>query len=297
MAEVSPVEIEQFQQSAEELQKKVSNKIRYLQTLLNAVQAHDDRLIYQLIDGENYSHQIMQAKHGTADAGNERLLNDVTAQISQYLSINLLSYLKETYPFFYFQQTGLGNYQFFFGNWWDRRLFGTLDILKVAFEFDEIEYQKLKRAFELEQENKRLNSDQIAVISQQTDQLQALINSQAERDQQKEKIRQQLKQLAQEKVLPWEASKIRENKQQLVSQLSELTDQDEKAQKAYKLIRESQKDVLKLSKEDTLIGYEKQSIVAKFGSFENFEARNKSLYRDYIADLIATKGRVKIENE
>ncbi|KRM07736.1 MAG: exonuclease SbcC [Liquorilactobacillus ghanensis] len=297
MAEVSPVEIEQFQQSAKELQKKVSNKIRYLQTLLNAVQAHDDRLIYQLIDGENYSHQIMQAKHGTADAGNERLLNDVTAQISQYLSINLLSYLKETYPFFYFQQTGLGNYQFFFGNWWDRRLFGTLDILKVAFEFDEIEYQKLKRAFELEQENKRLNSDQIAVISQQTDQLQALINSQAERDQQKEKIRQQLKQLAQEKVLPWEASKIRENKQQLVSQLSELTDQDEKAQKAYKLIRESQKDVLKLSKEDTLIGYEKQSIVAKFGSFENFEARNKSLYRDYIADLIATKGRVKIENE
>ncbi|MFT8394242.1 MAG: exonuclease SbcC, partial [Liquorilactobacillus ghanensis] len=201
------------------------------------------------------------------------------------------------YPFFYFQQTGLGNYQFFLGNWWDSRLFGTLDILKVAFEFDEIEYQKLKRAFELEQENKRLNSDQIAVISQQTDQLQALINSQAERDQQKEKIRQQLKQLAQEKVLPWEASKIRENKQQLVSQLSELTDQDEKAQKAYKLIRESQKDVLKLSKEDTLIGYEKQSIVAKFGSFENFEARNKSLYRDYIADLIATKGRVKIENE
>jgi hypothetical protein len=297
LAEVSPVEIEQFQQSAKELQKKVSNKIRYLQTLLNAVQAHDDRLIYQLIDGENYSHQIMQAKHGTADTGNERLLNDVTAQISQYLSINLLSYLKETYPFFYFQQTGLGNYQFFFGNWWDRRLFGTLDILKVAFEFDEIEYQKLKRAFELEQENKRLNSDQIAVISQQTDQLQALINSQAERDQQKEKIRQQLKQLAQEKVLPWEASKIRENKQQLVSQLSELTDQDEKAQKAYKLIRESQKDVLKLSKEDTLIGYEKQSIVAKFGSFENFEARNKSLYRDYIADLIATKGRVKIENE
>jgi hypothetical protein len=297
LANISPVEIEQFQQSAKELQKKVSNKIHYLQTLLNAVQEHDDRLIYQLIDGENYSQEIMQAKHGTSDIGNERLLDDVTKQIGQYLSVNLLSYLKETYPFFYFEQTGLGAYQFFFGNWWDRRLFGTLDVLKVAFDFDEIEYRKLKQAFELEQENKRLNSDRIATISQQTDQLQALIDSQNERDQQKEKIRRQLKQLAQEKVLPWEAAKARESKQQLVSQLSELTDQDEKAQKAYKLIHESEKEVLKLSKEDTLIGYEKQSIVARFGSFENFEARNRSLYRDYIADLIATKGRVRIEHE
>ena len=35
------------------------------------------------------------------------------------------------------------------------------------------------------------------------------------------------------------------------------------------------------------MGYEKQSIVAKFGSFENFEAHNDALYRNYIADLIA----------
>ena len=47
--------------------------------------------------------------------------------------------------------------------------------------------------------------------------------------------------------------------------------------------------VLALSKEDTLIGYEKQSIVSKFGNFENFEAKNKTLYRDYIANLIAAE--------
>lgn len=91
-----------FNNQLKNCKKKVSNKIHYLQTLLNAVQEHDDRLIYQLIDGENYSQEIMQAKHGTSDIGNERLLDDVTKQIGQYLSVNLLSYLKETYPFFLF---------------------------------------------------------------------------------------------------------------------------------------------------------------------------------------------------
>lgn len=287
----------QYQTAAKTLAKTVANKIRYLQTLLNAVQEKDDRLIYQLIDGEHYSSEIMQAKHSTADPSNEQLLNDAKAKLSQYLSTNLLAFLKETYPFFYFEQTALGQFQFYFGNWWDRRLFGQLDVLKVQFNFDETEYQKLKKSFELEREKKRLNSDKIAAISQQTDQLQALIDSQAERDQAKEKIRQQLKQMSQEKVMPWEAGKYKESKQQLVKRLSDLTDQDEKAQSAYQMIRESEAQILKLSKEDTLISYEKQSIIAKFGSFENFETRNRSLYRDYIADLIATKGRVKITNE
>ena len=46
----------------------------------------------------------------------------------------------------------------------------------------ETEYQKLARAFALESENKRLNSDQIALLSQQSDELQELIDGQNERD-------------------------------------------------------------------------------------------------------------------
>lgn len=56
--------------------------------------------------------------------------------------------------FFTFEETGIGQFQFFFGNWWGRRLFGTLDILNVSFEFDEVEYQKLAKSFALEEENK-----------------------------------------------------------------------------------------------------------------------------------------------
>ena len=66
-----------------------------------------------------------------------------------------------------------------------------------------------------------------------------------------------------------------------------LSELDEKAGNAYRQIRENEEKILALSKEDTLMSYEKQSIVAKFGSFENFEAHNAALYRNYIADLIA----------
>ena len=297
MVNVSSTDLTQFQTAAKNLEQAVTGKIRYLQTLLEAVQQKDDRLIYQLIDSQHYSSEIMEAKHSTADTSNEQLLNDTKAKLSQYLSSNLLAFLRETYPFFYFEQTRLSEFQFYFGNWWDRRLFGTLDVLQVKFDFIDEEYQKLKKAFLLESQNKRLHSDEIAAISQQIDQLQTLIDSQDQRDREKEKIRQRLKQMSQEKVMPWEAAKYKDTKQQLVKRLSDLTEEDEKAQTAYQLIHENENKVLKLSKEDTLIGYEKQSIVAKFGSFENFEARNRSLYRDYIADLIATKGRVKITNE
>ena len=71
-----------------------------------------------------------------------------------------------------------------------------------------------------------------------------------------------------------------------MSELSKLTDLDEAANNAYQKIRENEEKVLNLSKEDTLLGYEKQSIITKFGTFENFIDHNNSLYRDYIADLI-----------
>lgn len=187
---------------------------------------------------------------------------------------------------------GVGRFQFYFGNWWGRRLFGELDVLNVEFKFNAEEYEKLSRAFELEVENKRYNTDEINKISEETDSLQELIDGQDSRDQRKDEIRKELKRQSQEKVSFWEQSKQKEQRQKLMSELSKLTDLDEAANNAYQKIRENEEKVLNLSKEDTLLGYEKQSIITKFGTFENFIDHNNSLYRDYIADLIARKGRV-----
>ncbi len=278
-------------QATNDLTNEIKNKLDYLQSLGRAVQAQDDRLVYQLIDSERYSTEILKARHSSYDKSNERLVEDAYDLVSEYLSTNLIEFLRERYPFFYFEETETGKFQFYFGNWWGRRLFGTLDVLNVKFNFDEDEYRKLARSFEFEAENKRLNTDTIERLSQENDELQELLDSQSNREAEKERMRKKLKQLNQEKVMPWEAGKQREMKQRLTDELSRLAEIDEKAANGYQRIHENEKRVLELSKEDTLLGYEKQSIIARFGSFENFKEKNAALYRDYITDLIATGNR------
>lgn len=273
----------------------VVNKSRYLQMLHEALEDQDDRLVYQLINSEKYAREVQQARHISADPSNEALVEDLHDKLSAFLSQKLITFLRNKYPFFYFEEIGEGQYQFYFGNWWGRRLFGTLDVLNVSFDFDEGEYQKLARTFSLEKQQKRLNSDQIEQVSIENDKLQELIDSQDQRDKQKADLRSQIKQISQEKVMPWEANKQKEEKQALVDKLTELTEIDESSNNAFQQIRQNENRILELSKEDTLLSYEKQSIVAKFGSFENFEEQNKVLYRDYIAHLIATKGQVSAD--
>ena len=155
-------------QATIDLTNEIKNKLDYLQSLGRAVQAQDDRLVYQLIDSEKYSTEILKARHSSYDKSNERLVEDAYGLVSEYLSSNLIGFLRERYPFFYFEETETGKFQFYFGNWWGRRLFGTLDVLNVKFNFDENEYQKLARSFEFEAENKRLNTDTIERLSQET---------------------------------------------------------------------------------------------------------------------------------
>lgn len=275
--------------------KAVVSKSRYLETLHAALKDQDDRLVYQLIDSEKYAREVQQARHISADPSNEALVEDLHDKLSAFLSKKLITFLRKNYPFFYFEEIGEGQYQFYFGNWWGRRLFGTLDVLNVSFNFDEVEYHKLARTFELETQQKRLNSDQIEQISVENDQLQELIDSQDQRDEKKADLRSQIKQISQEKVMPWEANRQKEEKQNLIDQLSKLTEVDETSNNAYQQIRQNESRILELSKEDTLLSYEKQSIVAKFGSFENFEAKNQVLYRDYIANLVTIQGQVNAD--
>ncbi len=277
-----------------EVIQAVVNKSHYLDTLHRALEKQDDRLVYQLVNSEKYASEVQQARHTSADTGNEALVEDLHDKISAFLSEKLISFLREKYPFFYFEETGEGRYQFFFGNWWGRRFFGTLNVLNVEFDFDEDEYHKLARTFELEAEKKRLNSDRIDQISVQNDQLQELIDSQEQRDQQKHELRARIKDLSAEKVMPWEANRQKEEKQRLIGRLTKLTEIDEKANNSYQEIRKNENRILELSKEDTLLSYEKQSIVAKFGSFEKFEEQNSVLYRDYITHLITTRGQVNV---
>lgn len=178
-------DLEKQDQPTRALTKRLQQKLDYVTTVRQAITAGDDRLIYELIDGDHYHQALLNEEPDPTRNAQVDLITDVYPAISHYLSTKLIDYLAHEYPFFYYEETQLGEFQIYFGNWWDRRRFGKLNVLKVAFEFSSEEYNKLQKTFELAPAHKRFNTDRIQQISAGSDQLQKLIDAQSDRDAQK----------------------------------------------------------------------------------------------------------------
>ncbi|WP_412988197.1 exonuclease SbcC [Pediococcus siamensis] len=276
--------IQSQEQPNAKLKQSLSGKIVYLNALQNAVDKQDDRLIYELLDPERY-HSDISAANDAIKPGYFSLVDDVRTQISHYLSYQLIDYLAEIYPFFYYREISEGEFKILFGNWWDRREFGYLDVLNLEFQYDKDEYQKLADTFALDANNKHLNTAKIAEISEENKKLQELLTNQDQRDQRKAQLRDQLQDTSNGGSF-WESGKIKEERQALKDELTKLTDEDQKAVDAKETMKRNEDQILALSKEDTILGYEKQSIKQAFGSFESFTSHSKKLYSDYLTSLI-----------
>lgn len=277
---------EQQASAADTLTQAIANKLDYLSTLQAAVQHGDDRKVYELLDQVRYYQEVKKTRSTQAVNHLAELVDNIHPEISHYLSDKLIDYLGHIYPFFYYEEYTTGLFHIYFGNWWDRRLFGDLDVINVQFKFDEKEYQKLKDSFALEAHGQRLNTAQIESISGQSEQLQRLVDAQTTRDNQKAELREQLKENSSKSSMPWDSGKLKDERQNIIDQLTKLADEDEQALNAHKTIKENDDKILVLSKEDTILNYEKQSIRDAFDDFEHFEAHNASLYADYLNSLL-----------
>ncbi|HJE86357.1 MAG TPA: exonuclease SbcC [Levilactobacillus hammesii] len=288
---------EQQANAADALTQVIANKLDYLSTMQAAVQHGDDRKIYELLDQVRYYQEVKKTRADRSVNHLAELVDNIHPQISHYLSDKLIDYLGHIYPFFYYEEFTTGMFHIYFGNWWDRRLFGDLDVINVQFEFDKTEYQKLRDSFALESQSQRLNTSKIEAISAESEKLQELVNAQPKRDNQKTQLREQLKENSGKSSMPWESGKVKTERQEIIDQLTELADQDEKALNAHKLIKENDDKILVLSKEDTILNYEKQSIRDAFDDFEHFEAHNASLYADYLNSLLGkSEGEVTVDD-
>ncbi|MFC6289193.1 exonuclease SbcC [Levilactobacillus angrenensis] len=277
---------EQQASAADTLTQAIANKLDYLSTLQAAVQHGDDRQVYELLDQVRYTQEVKKTRSTRTVNHLAELVDNIHPEISHYLSDKLIDYLGHIYPFFYYEEYTTGLFHIYFGNWWDRRLFGDLDVINVQFKFDEKEYQKLKDSFALEAHGQRLNTAQIESISGQSEQLQRLVDAQTTRDNQKADLREQLKENSSKSSMPWDSGKLKDERQNIIDQLTKLADEDEQALNAHKTIKENDDKILVLSKEDTILNYEKQSIRDSFDDFEHFEAHNASLYADYLNSLL-----------
>ena len=278
------------------INQQIITKIKYLRRFNDAISNHRDREIYQLLDNQRYAKEIEHREQQPNDKGVMNLVDDLADQLSNNLSENLIKYFGKTYPFFNYEEYQTGHYRIYFGNWWDRRQFGELDVLNVRFSFDQTEYDKLRTAFELARDNKRYNSDRISKISSKNDRLQDLIDHQREREERKEALQEQLKEISSRSGI-WESSRNKESRQELVEQLQKLEDQEEESRNAAQTIKDNERVVLSLSKENTILSYEQKSIIDTFGSFEDFELANRNLYANYLASLNGSEGKQVDDDE
>ena len=111
-----------------------------------------------------------------------------------------------------------------------------------------------------------------------------MIDHQEAREKKRQQVEDQLEEINSRSGI-FESSKNKENRQELVDQLQKLEDEEQEARTANKTIRENEKLVLALSKENTILSYEQKSITDVFGSFEDFELANRNLYANYLASL------------
>lgn len=278
------------------INKQIATKIKYLQELETAVDHHVDCKVYQLLDNQRYAAEIEHREQQPNEQGVMNLVDDLADQLSNFLSANLIQYLGKAYPFFYYEEYQTGHYRIYFGNWWDRRRFGELDVLNIRFAFDQEEYQKLARAFELSKQNKRYNSDRIEQISSENDRLQKLIDNRQEREQKRAELQSQLKDASAHSGL-FESNKNREARQVIVEQISKLEDEEQESRTAADTIKENERVVLDLSKENTILSYEQKSIVDTFGTFEDFELANRNLYASYLKSLGGKQAGVSADEQ
>ncbi|HJA72971.1 MAG TPA: exonuclease SbcC [Candidatus Limosilactobacillus faecipullorum] len=270
---------------SEIINQSIKQKVNYLQELDQAIKDHEDQKIYALLDQRRYAAEILHREEKANDTGVMTLVDDITNHLSNYLSSKLINYLSQAYPFFYYEEYQLGHFRIYFGNWWDRRQFGELDVLNIRFIFDQTEYKKLAKSFELSQSGKRFNGEKIDQLSKENDRLQNLIDSKDKREAKKEELQAELKEASARNGL-FESSKNREAREAIVSELSKLEDQEEKARTAAGKIKENNHAVLELSKENTILSYERKSILDTFDSFEDFEVQNHNLYANYLKSLV-----------
>ena len=278
------------------INKQIATKIKYLQELETAVDHHDDCKVYQLLDNQRYAAEIEHREQQPNEQGVMNLVDDLADQLSNFLSANLIQYLGKAYPFFYYEEYQTGHYRIYFGNWWDRRRFGELDVLNIRFAFDYEEYRKLARSFELSKQNKRYNSDRIEQISSENDRLQKLIDNRQEREQKRAELQSQLKDASAHSGL-FESNKNREARQVIVEQISKLEDEEQESRTAADTIKENERVVLDLSKENTILSYEQKSIVDTFGTFEDFELANRNLYASYLKSLGGKQAGVSADEQ
>lgn len=271
------------------INNKFDTKINYIQAVKAAIAAEKDLNVYELLDKRRFELELNGVEVTEYDAELPWLVNNMHHDMGHYLATKLIAYLAEKFPFFYYEETHLGVFELYFGNWWGRRRFGLLDPLSVSFIFDDQAYSMLSRAVDMAAKDERYHSAAIEETTKTNEIHQQLLDGQEERNAQRRELEAKLAELGEKGgfFLGRSNSDEREDVQEELSKLDAL---DAKADEVPAVIAENNAKILEYSKEDTILLYEQRAINDTFGSFAAFEEAVSTLYADYLKALRAQGG-------
>lgn len=268
------------------LGSKIQSKLTYLSQIQAAINDNDDRLVYELLDSKRYNETIRKVRQADSNRELAHLVDDLQDELSHHLGKQLVQYLAQRFPFFFYEEAKAGVFQLYFGNWWDRRYFGLLDPLTISFIFDDHEFEMLTQAVALSAHDERYHTRIIEETTQANAALQAVISEQPQRDAKRLQLMSQLNTIDEQRAGLFGGRGNSDERRQIEEQLNQLDAADAKALEAPELIEKNNAQILNYSKADTILIYEQKAINDEFGDFANFKAALGTLYEDYLTALI-----------
>jgi hypothetical protein len=271
------------------INQKFNTKINYIQAVQAAIAAEDDLKVYELLDQRRFELELNNVEVTEYDADLPWLVNNMHHDMGHYLATKLIAYLSEKFPFFYYEETHLGVFEMYFGNWWGRRRFGILDPLAVNFIFDDEAYGMLSRAVEMAANDERYHAASIEETTKTNEIHQKLLDSQETRNAERRELERKLEDMG-EKNGFFLGRGNADEREEVIEELAKLDALDAKADEVPAVIAENNAKILEYSKEDTILLYEQRAIDDTFGDFAQFETAINTLYGDYLKALRSEGG-------
>lgn len=271
------------------LLNQLDSKILYLGHLVEAIDQQQIARVYELLDAKRFHERYKSRAHVDSNAQYAQLVTDLHDDIATFLAPSVLRYLNQKMPFLVMEPVvqSPAIYQVYLGDWWDHRLIGTLDILRVAIDFDTAALDKLRQTAKLPT-GESVNDVHIADLRKINHDLKTFIDESVKRQLEISVAEDQLAALESEKSVfgRREArSKWKQTKESIEQKRELLLAQEAKLPEASDKIVANDAQILLYEKEVTQLRLELEAVLAHFDSFDDFVAATDTLYHDFLLDL------------
>lgn len=271
------------------LVNQLDSKILYLGNLVEAIHQKDIARVYELLDTKRFHEVFKGRQHVDSNAQYAQLVADLHDELATFLAPKVLAFLQQRFPFLVVEpvEGQPAIYHVYMGDWWDHRLIGTLDILRVAIDFDRAALDKLRQTAKLPT-GESINDVHIADLRKINQDLTTFMEESVKRQLELSVAEDQLAALEAEKRVFGRRDvrhKWQQNKASIEEKRDLLTAQEAQMPETAEKIAANDTQILLYEKEVTQLRLELEAVLAHFETFDDFMDAVTTLYADFLTQV------------